>query len=63
MQGVVVFPDLADTRQVSAMMSSIAGSQEKDINPLADSGLHVAVNATWFVYCIGNVRRRDARLP
>ena len=54
MQGVDAYPELAGKRQLSPMMSSIAGLAEKDIKALAGNGLHVAVFAAWFLYCIGN---------
>ena len=45
MQGVDAYPELAGKRQLSPMMSSIAGLAEKDIKALAGNGLHVAVFA------------------
>lgn len=63
MQGLDTYPQLSGGRGLSPMLSAIDIVDEEEGRFLAGNGIHIGVFGTWFLYVMGNIRRKPIDGP
>ena len=62
-QGIDMFEDLAGSRGISPLKDIFSSFSESELRFFAGNSLHVPTYGAWLMYAMGNVVRRDDKLP